>query len=185
MASTALTPREAEALCASNYPCPPGYHVPAGWMLSAGGVPVPPVPQGVARRMAITNHYYHELTPEQRRNPNWHPDYFPTWTAFFINRRQSALARHEEDGPPPPNFNEAGRRLWWRGRTLQSVMANNTAGDNPRLRYPQVQPRRAQPSRFNYGDPDDDSDDGRGKYFCGEYYDDYSGEYYMSRQEHD
>jgi hypothetical protein len=64
-------------------------------------------------------------------------------------------------------------------------MANNTAGDTPRLRYTQVQPRRAQPSRFNYGDPDDDSDDGRGTYFCSEYYDDYSGEYYRTRQEHD
>ena len=113
-----LTPQEAEALCASNYPCPPGYRVPTGWMLSVGGVPVPPVPVGVARQMAITNHYYFELTPEQRRNPQWHPDYSPTWDAFFINRRESALARHEEDGPPRSNFNEAGRRLWWRGRTL-------------------------------------------------------------------
>ncbi|KAK1605788.1 hypothetical protein QYE76_029461 [Lolium multiflorum] len=63
-------PREAEALCASNYPCPPGYRVPTGWLLSVGGVPVPPVPLGVAREMAITNHYYFELTPEQRRNPH-------------------------------------------------------------------------------------------------------------------
>ena len=59
MASTVptLTYSEAEALCASNYPCPPGYDVPAGWYLSAGGVPVPPVPQGMARRAAVTNHY--------------------------------------------------------------------------------------------------------------------------------
>src|SRR3954463_4826915 len=131
MASTvALTPREAEALCASNYPFPPGYCVPVGWMLSARGVPVPPVPLGVERRMAITNHYYFELTPEQRRNPRWHPDYFPTWEAFFGDQRERALARHEEDGPPPPNFNEAGRRLWWCGRTLQSVMAYDTAADS-------------------------------------------------------
>ena len=59
MASTVhtLTYSEEDALCASNYPCPPGYSLPAGWMLSAGGVPVPPVPQGVARWVAITNHY--------------------------------------------------------------------------------------------------------------------------------
>ena len=30
---------------------------------------------------------------------------------------------HGEDDPPPPNFNEVGHRLWWRGRTLQSIMA--------------------------------------------------------------
>ena len=59
-----LTYPQVEPLCASNYPCPPGYRVPAGWWLTVGGVPVPPVPQGVARRAAITNHDYLELTPE-------------------------------------------------------------------------------------------------------------------------
>ena len=171
-----LTPQEAEAeaLCASNYPCPPGYRVPIGWKLSVGGVPVPPVPLGVARQMAITNHYYFELTPEQRRNPQWHPDYSPTWDAFFINRRESALARHEEDGSPRSNFNEAGRRLWWRGRTLQSVMAYR----GPRLRYPQSQPTRAHPSRFDYRDPDASDDD------IGDY-DDYSGDVYRARHDYD
>ena len=79
MASTVptLTYSEAEALCASNYPCPPGYTIPADRYLSAGGVPFPPVPQGMARRAAITNHYYHKLTSEQRRDPRWDPNYQP------------------------------------------------------------------------------------------------------------
>ena len=68
-----LTLEETEALCASNYPCPPGYRPPTGWMLSAGGVPVPPVPQGSARQAAITNHFYHELMPEQRMDPSGIP----------------------------------------------------------------------------------------------------------------
>jgi hypothetical protein len=174
-----LTYSQAEELCASNYPCPPGYRVPDGWWLSAGGVPVPPVPQGLARRAAITNHYYLELTPEQRMDTRWHPDYRPTWDAFFINRRERALARYEEDGPPPSNFNEAGRRLWWGGRTLQSVMNYIRAGDNPRLRYPHLQSRRAQPSRFEPRAPSDDSDDDGGDF------DDYGDEYYRTRQEHD
>ena len=93
---------------------------------------------------------------------------------FFINRRERALARHEEGGPPPSNFNEAGRRLWWRGRTLQGVMAYR----GPRLRYPQSQPTRALPPRFDYRDPDaSDDDDGD--------YDDYSGDYYRARHEYD
>ncbi|KAK1613573.1 hypothetical protein QYE76_019090 [Lolium multiflorum] len=102
------------------------------------------------------------------------PDYSPTWESFFINRRERTLARHEEGGPPPSNFNEAGRRLWWRGRTLQGVMAYR----GPRLRYPQSQPTRALPPRFDYRDPDaSDDDDGD--------YDDYSGEYYRARHEYD
>ena len=55
-------------------------------------------------------------------DPRWDPDYRLTWDAFFINRRERALASYEEDGPPSLNFNEAGYRLWWGGRTLQSVM---------------------------------------------------------------
>ena len=169
-----LTYQQVEELCASNYPCPPGYRVPAGWSLSAGGVPVPPVPQGTARRAAITNHYYLDLTPEQRMNPRWHPDNQHTWDAFFINRRERALARHEEGGLPPSNFNEAGRRLWWRGRTLQSVMAYR----GPRLRYPQSQPTCAHPPRFDYRDPDASDDD------IGDY-DDYSGDVYRARHDYD
>jgi hypothetical protein len=72
-----LTYAEAEALCASHYPCPPGYRCPQGWRLSAGGVPVPPLPQGADG----------ELTPEQRMDANWDPDNTATWNAFFANRR--------------------------------------------------------------------------------------------------
>ncbi|KAK1694512.1 hypothetical protein QYE76_011209 [Lolium multiflorum] len=151
-----------------------GNRVPTGWLLSVGGVPVPPIPVGVPREMAITNHYYFELTPEQRRNPQWHPDYSPTWDSFFINRRERAVARYEEDGPPPSNFNEAGRRMWWRGRTLQSVMAYR----GPRLRYPQSQPTRGHPPRFDNRDPDASDDD------VGDF-DDYSGDYYRTRHDYD
>ena len=173
MASTVptLTYQQAEELCASNYPCPPGYRVPFGWSLSAGGVPVPPVPHGTARRAAITNHYYLDLTPEQRMNPRWHPDNQQTWDAFFINRRERALARYEEDGMPPGNFHEAGRRLWWRGRTLQSVMDYIRAGDIPRLT---ISNQRATTATMS-----DDSDDDDGEY------DDYEDEYYRPRQEYD
>ena len=138
-----LTLEETEALCASNYPCPPGYWPPAGWMLSAGGVPVPPVPQGSARQAAITNHFYHELTPEQRMDPQWDPDNYDTWNAFFANRRERELARYEGDGPPPVNHNEAGRRLWWANRTIIGVMRYIAGGDHPRLRCPRVHPPQA------------------------------------------
>ena len=99
---------------------------------------------------------------------------------FRSNRRERALSRYEGDDPPSSNFNEAGRRLWWRGRTLQSVMNYITAGDNPRLRYPHFQSRRAPPSRFETRAPSDESDDDGGGDF-----DDYEYEYYRPRQEYD
>ena len=33
---------EAALLCQANYPCPPDMRVPTDWVLSNGGVPVPP-----------------------------------------------------------------------------------------------------------------------------------------------
>ena len=50
-----------------------------------------------------------------------------------------------------------------------------TAGDNPRLRYPHIQSKRAHPSRLEPRAPSDDSDDA----------DDYEDEYYKPRKEYD
>ncbi|KAK1646275.1 hypothetical protein QYE76_064080 [Lolium multiflorum] len=75
---------------------------------------------------------------------------------------------HEEGGPPPSNFNEAGRWLWWRGRTLGRHGVRGPAS------LPS-QPTRALSPRFDYRDtmPDDDDDE----------YDDYSGDYYRARHD--
>ena len=56
------------------------------------------------------------------------------------------------------------------GRTLQSVRDYIRAGDIPRLRYPQFEPRAP---------PDDSSDDDGGDY------EDYEYAYYTPRQEYD
>ncbi|KAK1626441.1 hypothetical protein QYE76_000756 [Lolium multiflorum] len=105
---------------------------------------------------------------EQRRNPQWHPDYRKASSSIGVRGR---LPRHEEGGPPPSNFNEAGRRLWWRGRTLQGVMAYR----GPRAT---LVPAHVLTPTFDYRDPDaSDDDDGD--------YDDYSGDYYRSRHEYD
>jgi hypothetical protein len=39
---------EGRLLYATGYPAPPDFRVPGGWRLSAGGVPIPPPPQGAA-----------------------------------------------------------------------------------------------------------------------------------------
>ncbi|KAK1677092.1 hypothetical protein QYE76_037940 [Lolium multiflorum] len=106
-------------------------------------------------------------------NPRWHPDNQHTWDAFFINRRERALARYEEDGLPPGNFHEAGRRLWWYGRTLQSVMDYITAGDIPRLRYPQFEPRAPDDSDDSSSDDDAGNLEGDDYQYNGGGYEDY------------
>ncbi|KAK1611870.1 hypothetical protein QYE76_035543 [Lolium multiflorum] len=82
-------------------------------------------------------------------------------------------SRYEEDGPPPSNFNEAGHRMWWRGRTLQSVMAYRGPAA-----LPSIPPTRGHPPRFDNRDPDASDDD------VGDY-DDYSGDYYRARHDYD
>lgn len=138
-ADLTLTYAEANILRDSNYPCPPGYSCPPGWELSTGGVPVSPSPQGQARRAAITQCYYAEFSREQRMDLRWDPDNTATWDTFFVGRRERELARYGGDGPPPESNNEAGRRLWWTGRTLAGVVRYILAGDHPRLRYPRSQ----------------------------------------------
>jgi hypothetical protein len=68
---------------------------PPDWRLSAEGAPVHLDPQGAARHVAITHHYYAELTHEQRMDRHWDPDTNETWNAFFANRRETELASYE------------------------------------------------------------------------------------------
>ena len=70
---------EAWALAQAGYPCPPDMRVPGlsrgqgGWHLSAGGVPVPPIPEGIDREYAICD-VRRALTPEQAADPRWRPE---------------------------------------------------------------------------------------------------------------
>ena len=68
---------EAWALYRVGYPCPPDMRVPsvaAGqprWQLSAGGIPVPPVPTGEAEFRHAIDEVRGGLTPDQAAQPRW------------------------------------------------------------------------------------------------------------------
>jgi hypothetical protein len=41
------------------------------------------MPTGTKRVMAIYDHFWERLTPEERNNPRWSPDNDQAWMAFF------------------------------------------------------------------------------------------------------
>jgi hypothetical protein len=91
---------EACTLYEEWYMAPSDFRLPDTWRLSAGGIPIPPVPHGAARSAAIHQHFYEGLMAEERADPLWDPDNEDQWTTFFTNRRNHELARYERNGPP-------------------------------------------------------------------------------------
>jgi hypothetical protein len=60
---------EARLLYEARYMTSPGFRCPGTWRLSAGGIPIPPVPHGAARQAAVHRHYNEVLMPEERNDP--------------------------------------------------------------------------------------------------------------------
>jgi hypothetical protein len=129
---------EGRLLYAAGYPAPPDFRAPEGWCLSAGGIPIPPPPQGAALDAAI-DEILEGMSDEQRADPRFYPDNYPAWNAFFRRRYECELAVYDGPPPPPPaRNNAAGRRRWWsaRGRTLEAVLEHIQNGNSPVLRMP-------------------------------------------------
>jgi hypothetical protein len=117
---------------------PPDFRCLGMWMLSVGGIPIPPVQHGAVRSASIHHHYYEVLTPEERNDPLWDPDNEDQWTTFFMERQNQELVHYEGNGPPPANQNIAARKLWWGvpGRILAFVLDHIAVGNYPRLTMP-------------------------------------------------
>jgi hypothetical protein len=60
---------EARALYVLGYMAPPDFRFPGTWRLSAGGIPILPVPHGAKSSAAIHHHYYEGLMAEERADP--------------------------------------------------------------------------------------------------------------------
>jgi hypothetical protein len=108
--------------------------------LSAGGVPIPPPPQGATLDAAI-DEILEGMSDEQRADPRFYPDNYPAWNAFFRRRYEHELATYDNPPPPPARNNATGRRRWWSvpGRTLEAVLAHIERGNSPVLEMPPPQ----------------------------------------------
>jgi hypothetical protein len=100
---------EGRLLYAAAYPAPPDFRAPRGWRLSAGGIPIPPLPVGAALDVAI-DEVLEGMSDEQRAEPRFYPDNYQAWMAFFRRRYQRELAAYDGPPPPPVHNNAAGRR---------------------------------------------------------------------------
>ena len=132
---------------------------PTGWRLSDGGVPVPPLPNAVAKPT-----YFAEevevaratLTDDERSLPQYAGGNHAAWAAYFQHRQQQRLASTNDAPVVGGVKNSVGRHLWWGvpGRTLEGVLTHLDSGNNPPLTYPATgaassQHRRAwAPRRF-------------------------------------
>ncbi|XBI23728.1 hypothetical protein VPH35_048906 [Triticum aestivum] len=127
---------EPHLLYEAEYPAPPDMRVPGASRLSTGGVPVPPVPKGAARRAEIAR-IRSSLTEEQRNQPRYAPDSETLWTVYFQRRREEQIA--SVNGViPRGRLNAEGRHEGWgiHSHTLKSVLDNIETGNMPRLEYP-------------------------------------------------
>ena len=62
---------EARLLFEAEYPVPPDMRVLGAWRISPGGMPVPPVPTGAARRAEIAR-IRSNLPRAEREGPRYH-----------------------------------------------------------------------------------------------------------------
>ena len=80
-----------------------------GWHLSAGGVSVPPVPEGIEREYAVGD-VRRALTPEQATDPRWRAENNDAfWTAYFQRRREEDLASLGNNGAVEGRHRTAGK----------------------------------------------------------------------------
>ena len=130
---------EAYLLHEANYPTPPNVRAPSRWWLSAGGVPVPPlpVPETSAYFPAEIERARASLTAEERALPEYATDNHAAWAAYFRRRQEERLASTNNAPTPRGRNNSKGRRLWWGvpGRTLSGVLAHLEGGNDPPFEY--------------------------------------------------
>ena len=99
---------------------------PGRWRLSAGGVPVPPLPD-------VTHPDYFRteiervrasLSEEERALPEYDAGNHEAWAAYFKHRKAERLASINNAPLVRGHNNSDGRCLWWgaHGRTLHAVL---------------------------------------------------------------
>ncbi|XBJ23766.1 hypothetical protein VPH35_001817 [Triticum aestivum] len=133
---------------------------PTGWRLSDGGVPVPPLPDAVAKPTYFAEEVEvarASLTDDERSLPQYAAGNHAALAAYFQRRQQQRLASTNDAPVVGGVKNSVGRHLWWGvpGRTLEGVLTHLDGGNNPPLTYPAMgaapsQHRRAwAPRRFD------------------------------------
>uniref|UniRef100_A0A3B6INH3 Uncharacterized protein n=1 Tax=Triticum aestivum TaxID=4565 RepID=A0A3B6INH3_WHEAT len=123
---------------------------PSGWRLSAGGVPIPPLPEAVVKPKYFAEEVeivHASLTDAQLSLPQYAADNHAAWAAYFERRQQQRLASTNGAPVVGGRQNSEGCHLWWGvpGRTLEGMLTYLKGGNDPPLAYPPAQHRRVGP----------------------------------------
>ena len=151
-----LREQESWLLFQANIPAPPDMRAgPTGWRLSAGGVPIPPLPDAVAKPKYFAEEVEvvrASLTDAQLSLPQYAADNHAAWAAYFERRQQQRLASTNGAPVVGGRQNSEGRHLWWGvpGRTLEGVLTYLEGGNDPPLAYPA---RAAAPAQHRRAGP--------------------------------
>ena len=119
---------EAYLLHEANYPAPPDVRAPSRWRLSAGGVPVPPLPVPETPYFhAEIERAWASLTATERVLPEYAADNHAAWAAYFERRQEERLVSTNNATMSRGRNNIEGRR------TLSGVLAHVEGGNVPPL----------------------------------------------------
>ena len=89
---------------------------PTGWRLSNGGVPIPPLPDAVAKPSYFADEVEvvrASLTDAQLSLPQYAADNHAAWAAYFERRHQQRMASTNGATVVGGLKNSEGRHLWW------------------------------------------------------------------------
>ncbi|XBI48710.1 hypothetical protein VPH35_112388 [Triticum aestivum] len=140
---------EAYLLFEANAPASPDMRAPGWWRLSAGGIPIPPLPD-----VDVHPDYFADeiarvrvsLTEEQRALPHYAVGNHEASAAYFQHRQAQRLASTNGAPVVRRSKNSESRRLWWGapGCTLLAVLQHLEGGNDSPLTYPPAPvPRRS------------------------------------------
>ena len=139
---------EAHLLHEANYLAPPDMRAPGRWRLSAGGIPIPTLPdvEHLGYFHAEIERVRASLSEEEWALLEYDAGNHKAWAAYFEHRQAEWLASINNAPVVRGRNNSDGRHMWWGAPrcTLNVILEYLEGGNDQPLEYPAAPaPRRS------------------------------------------